>query len=61
MILDLAGIEEPDRVGVGPSPVGKSISARDRGSDALDGGFSSLLEDGSGKIGVVEWASSRFS
>lgn len=40
--------------GFGPSPVGKSISAKDRGLDALDGGFSSMPEDGSGKIRVVE-------
>lgn len=44
----------------GPSPVGKSISTSDRGLDALDGGLSSMLENYSGKLLIVERELMRF-
>lgn len=40
--------------GLGPSPVGKSISANESGMDALNGGFSYMLVEGSGEFRIVE-------
>ncbi len=60
MLLDSRGSRKRAVWGFGPWPAGKSISAKDRGLDALDGDLSSMFEQGSEKIGFVERELVRF-